>query len=309
MTDVVIAKNVRKRFGKIGHVLQDVDLRVKDNEILALMGPNGVGKTILLCCITGGLHPSSGEIRVFGQPPSSREVHTKIGFLLQGALALPYLTGRENIKYYARLHGSSTHRWKQLVERLDITKDLDRLVKDYSGGMKRKIEAITTLTVEAPFYVLDEPTTGLDLSIIHEIHDILLSFKEQGKTILLSTHNPLNAQIADRIAFMRLEEGGGDIVRTGSPKQLLEDVPPVMLLTRPTAKMIQTVKEHTLGHQVFERGGEVRAFLPSSQEIDTIREILEDEAADTTIKLVEKPTYTDMFNYYAKVWKRNEGGN
>lgn len=298
MTDVIVAKNVRKRFGKTGQVLHNVDLQVKEGEILVLMGPNGVGKTILLCCITGGLHPSGGDIQVFGQPPTSKTVHKKTGFLLQGSLALPYLTGRENIKYYSRLHGNATDRWKKLVEQLEIKKDLDRLVKDYSGGMKRKIEAITTLTVEAPLYVLDEPTTGLDLSIIHKIQDILLSFKGERKTILLSTHNPINAQIADRIAFMRLEEGKGVIVKIATPQQLLEDVPPVFRIPRATARVRRKVRKKALGNQVFEKGGEIRAFFPSSQEVDTIRK-------ETTIKQVDEPTYTDMFNYYAKVWKRN----
>lgn len=304
MNDVIVAKNVRKEFGKKEKVLQDVDLRVKENEILVLMGPNGVGKTVFLCCITGGLHPSRGKVRVFGHPSPSWKVRKKVGFLLQGAVALPYLTGRENIKYYSRLHEKSTDRWEELVKRFKIEEDLDRVVKDYSGGMKRKIEVISTLSIDTPLYILDEPTAGLDLSMVRVFHDILLGLKEGGKTIVLSTHNPLNAEIADRIAFMREVDGGGDIVAVDTPQALLESVPPIIRLTATTARLNQKIRDFLLGDRVFEKGGESIGFLhPEDQEIDKIKEIAREENPQCKVERMD-PTYTDMFNYYTYVWKK-----
>ena len=161
---VVDARNVRKEFeGET--VLDGVDLQVPENEITLLMGPNGAGKTILLSCLCGALTPTDGDIAVFGGAP--KDARSQLNFMIQGGLALPDLTGRENLEFYADLHPRSTDDWRDIVDWLDLDREaLDQPVHEYSGGMTRKLELAVTLSVDVPLYLLDEPTAELDMTTI-----------------------------------------------------------------------------------------------------------------------------------------------
>jgi ABC-2 type transport system ATP-binding protein len=302
MDKIITTKNIQKEFEE-DRVLQNVNLDVNENEILVLLGPNGVGKTILLCCLTGGIIPTSGEVLVKGKSPQSMNIKKQISFLLQGSMIIDFLNGEENIKYFTRLHEKSTDQWKDLVKKFEIEDELTKVVKNYSGGMKRKIELIIALTMDTPLLIFDEPTTGLDLSMIRVFHDLLLKEKEKGKTIILSTHNPINAEIADRIAFMRGTEGGSDIITIDSPQGLLERVPKIVRLTATTAILNRKIKDYLIGNRLFEKGGQSIGFVSSNDSpIEKIKSIVKEENPQCEV-IVEHPSYTDMFNYFTYIWK------
>lgn len=218
---VVQASDIRKQFGN-HEALTGIDLTVKKGEIVLVMGPNGAGKSVFMSCLAGSTNPSSGQIRFF-ENFSPKEARPAVSTMFQGSMTDPELTGRENLAFYEALHPQGTNRWQELATRLEIEEDLDRVVGDYSGGMKRKIEIAITLTLDVPFYILDEPTIELDLATIRELHDLLLGMRESGKTFLITSHAPLDAQVADRIVFLR----DGRIIANDAPENLLETLPEV----------------------------------------------------------------------------------
>jgi ABC-2 type transport system ATP-binding protein len=283
------ATDLRKEFGD-GPVLDGIDLDIDRDEIVALLGPNGAGKSVLLSCLAGDAIPDDGRVRVFDQyDPSDRPARLQSSVLLQGRTADPDLTGRENIAFYGDLHPQWTDRWEDLVERFDLAADLDRPVAEYSGGMVRKLELTIALAPDVPLYLLDEPTAELDLSVMATVRDVLAEMRADGRTIVLASHAPQDAELADRIAFVVR----GNIVAEGSPESLRESVPPVVRSINGTR--LDTVLPE---QRIFADGAERRGFLDgASGEQLPDRSVMESE---TSLDIVE-PNYTDIFNYYAQV--------
>lgn len=294
MTDpAAIADGVRKSFGENG-VLEAVDLTVEPGELLVLMGPNGVGKSVLLSCLAGSQRPSAGDIEVFGEPATARTDTTS--FLLQDALALETLTGRENIDFYRRLHPQCTDEWRDHVETLGIADELDKSVADYSGGMVRKLELAIAASIDVPLYLFDEPTAALDLATIPTVHELFREKRAAGKTLVVTSHRPMNADVADRLAFL----ADGRIVATGAPEELLASVPPVLETRAANASALAAVADG----EPFAVAGNVRTIVPREygDAADDPEGVLADLAAETGIDRADlsivEPTYTDLFNYY-----------
>ncbi|MCU4971234.1 ABC transporter ATP-binding protein [Halobacteria archaeon AArc-m2/3/4] len=283
------ARNVEKGFGD-GRILTGLDLTVEEGELLTLMGPNGVGKSVLLSCLAGSTDPDSGSIELFdGQSPTEARSATSV--MLQGQSIDPDLTGRENLQFYGDIHPRATGDWRSIADQLELTDDLDRPAREYSGGMERKLELTIALAVDADCYLLDEPTAELDLSMIQVVHDLLLEYRGDGKTILVTSHAPLDAGIADRIAFVR----GGRTVATGEPSALLEALPPVVRV-----RGDMPPESAFLGGRLFQRGDEIRGFLSPSAGLETIENAVEREREHVTVDR-DPPSYTDLFNYYTYV--------
>ena len=278
---------VEKEFGA-DSIVKGADLAVGEGEILLLMGPNGVGKTVLLSCLAGSREPTAGSVEVFGQPVAE-DGGSSLSFLLQDSMAVETLTGRETVEFYSRLHHRFTDRWWEYVDRLGLADDLDKLVKHYSEGMKRKLELALTMSVDVPVYLLDEPTAGVDLTNIQRFHDIILEEREAGKTFLVSSHRPIDANIADRLAFMP----DGTVSTVGEPDTLLERVPPVVRVTGSEA--MRTAEAFVEG-ELFPVGGEARGFLAPDREFED----LVDATAEEAVERIE-PTYTDLFNYHVHI--------
>lgn len=288
-TDALLrARNVRKSFGAEG-VLRGIDLDVYENELLVLLGPNGVGKTVLLSSLAGGTTPTDGTVEVFGRPIGSRPGEHTV-FMRQSAMAIDSLTGRENVQFYGRLHPAFTDRWREYVARLGIDDELDKRVRDYSGGMKRKLEFAIALSVDVDVYLLDEPTAGVDLSMIQRFHDCILERREAGATFVVTSHLPTDVELADRIAFMR----DGAITETGRPDDLMDAVPPVVRVDG--ARAANAATEHVRGGDLFREGAEARGFLRPGTDVEAIAAAVDDAHVVET-----RPTYTDLFNYCVHV--------
>lgn len=217
------------------------------------MGPNGAGKTVLLSCLAGSREPMEGAVEVFGRPVGE-DGGDSLTFLLQDSMAVGMLTGRENVDFSSRLHPHFTDRWREYVDRLGLAEDLDKRVGNYFEGMKRKLELALTMSVDVPVYLLDEPAAGVDLTNIQRFHDIILEARDAGKTVLVSSHRPIGANIADRVAFV--PDGTDSTV--SEPDGLMEQVPPVVRVTGNEA--MRTAQEYVDG-QLFPVGGEAQGFL------------------------------------------------
>lgn len=289
----VEARGVRKAYGDDG-VLDGIDLTVHDSEVLLLMGPNGTGKTVLLECLAGSTDPTAGEVRVFGDPVQEDGGHS-LSLLLQGGASVDSLSGRETAAFYADLHPSFTDRWRDTVAALGLAEDLDKRTKYYSEGMKRKLELALALAVDAPLYLLDEPTAGVDLSMVQSFHRAIRERVDDGAAVVVTSHRPVDAELADRIAFV--DDGG--VTAIGAPDDLLDGVPSVLRIVGAGATT-DALEEYVVG-DLFYHGDERRGFLRENATVDDV----DAAASDATVETVE-PSYTDAFNYYVHARSTDE---
>jgi ABC-type multidrug transport system ATPase subunit len=284
----VRVQDLTKDFGD-GAIFEGLEFEIPKEKITLLMGPNGVGKTILLSCIGGGLYPDEGAITVFGDDPQNAS--GAMNFMLQDAMLVDELTGRENVAFFQDLHPGATGEWQTILEQLSFDMDaLEREVNDYSGGMKRKLELAITLSVDTHLSLLDEPTAALDVTTVETLHSMLSDRREGGETILMSSHLPTDAGLADRLVF--LTESG--LVTEGPPAKLLDDVPEVVHVEGTANGVDGFVRKERL----FESDVGRRGFLREDVDRETVENRTDEQGGRIEVR---EPTHVDLFNFYVHV--------
>ena len=212
--------------GMTGVKLRAVDglnLEVQDNEIFGLLGPNGSGKSTTIKILLGLLEPSVGECAIYGKPSRTVEARRSVGFLPEAPYFYRYLSGRELVRYYARLCGVAKAELDaavdSVIDLVSMKEAAHRRVGTYSKGMLQRIGLAQAIVHDPQLVVLDEPTAGVDPLGSAAIAEIIRELKSRGKTILLSSH--LLAQIeglCDRVAILHR----GKLVREGAIHELTE---------------------------------------------------------------------------------------
>ena len=222
MQPIVRAEQVEKRFGTI-HALAGVSLAIEAGIIYALLGPNGAGKTTLIRVLATLLKPDGGSATVAGidvvRDPVA--VRNRIGLAGQFAAVDEYLTGREAVEMVGRLYNLSARtareRAAEVLERISLAADADRLVRTYSGGMKRRLDLAASLVGRPDVLFLDEPTTGIDPRSRLEVWALIRDLVGSGTTVLLTTQYLDEAdQLADRIGVIH----EGKLITEGTGNQL-----------------------------------------------------------------------------------------
>jgi ABC-2 type transport system ATP-binding protein len=188
--DAVVLESVTKRFDSVTAV-SDLSLRVKQGAVFGLLGPNGAGKTTTLRMIMRVLIPDEGSIQVLGEAASDRS-QDLIGYLPEERGLYPRMKVREVLVFLAALKGLSeaeaTRRVRQWLERLELADWSEKKIIDLSKGMQQKAQFIAAVIHQPPLLILDEPFTGLDPINAALIKDLMLDLRDQGSTIILSTH-------------------------------------------------------------------------------------------------------------------------
>jgi ABC-2 type transport system ATP-binding protein len=225
-TPALEAEGLVKTFGS-NRAVAGVDLSVPAGTVYGVLGPNGAGKTTTLRMFATLLRPDAGHARVLGRDVVERadEVRGLVSLTGQLASVDEELTGRENLVLMARLLGfKSAHaraRADELVEAFGLAEASGRLVKRYSGGMRRRLDIAASIVVTPRVLFLDEPTTGLDPRSRNQVWDIVRAFAGQGTTVLLCTQYLDEAdQLADRIAVI----DHGRVIAEGTPGELKASV-------------------------------------------------------------------------------------
>src|ERR687886_2336132 len=254
----VLAEGLQKRYGRTW-ALRGVDLAVERGTICGLLGPNGAGKTTAVRILTTLLSPDAGRAEVAGLDVvrQAGELRSRIGLTGQYAAVDEYLTGRENLEMVGRLYHLSKKqargRADELLERFDLVDAATRLVKTYSGGMRRRLDLAASLVLSPPVLFLDEPTTGLDPRSRITMWDIIGELVSGGTTLLLTTQYLDEAdRLADRIAVVDagrvIAEGTSDELKARVGGERLEGVVTEAVDVEATARVLDS----------YARGGVLR---------------------------------------------------
>jgi len=223
MQTIVNIRALTKRFGE-REVLRGLDLDVPAGVCFGVLGPNGAGKTTALRALLGLSPASGGEIRVFGEPvpEAGRSIRARCGVVPQADNLDPDFTVIENLRVYARYFGlpqaETEERIAELLAFVELTDRADAPITTLSGGMKRRLTIARALINDPELIILDEPTTGLDPQVRRMIWARLRALREQGKTLLLTTHYMDEAErLCDELVII----DHGRLLERGSPRDLI----------------------------------------------------------------------------------------
>jgi ABC-2 type transport system ATP-binding protein len=218
----VVAEQLVRTYGSV-RALDGLELRIARGSVCAVLGPNGSGKTTAIRVLATLTIPDGGRAFVMGHDVvrEAGAVRASIGLAGQHAAVDDDLTGRENLEVLGRMHHLGRHearrRGSELLDRFDLASAGDRLVKTWSGGMRRRLDLVATFIVAPPVLFLDEPTTGLDPRARSEIWSTIRDLADAGTTVLLTTQYMEEAdQLADDLVII----DAGRAVATGSPDTL-----------------------------------------------------------------------------------------
>jgi len=223
-TVAVSIDGLTKDYGSL-RAVDGLDLAIPEAEVFGLLGPNGSGKTTTINCLTGLLTPTKGNVRVLGfdvqaQGPEAREV---MGVSPQETAVYPYLTGEENIRLFGELYSvprkTLDSRVDYVLEKVGLLEEAKRRVGKYSGGMKRRVSIAMALVTDPKVVLLDEPTVGMDPQARRAVWDFILELRDQGKTIVLTTHYMEEAdELCDEVGII----DHGKLIELGPPGNLRE---------------------------------------------------------------------------------------
>ncbi|MFQ3224840.1 MAG: ABC-2 type transport system ATP-binding protein [Lentimonas sp.] len=230
--------------------VDDLNLEVGDNEIFGLLGPNGSGKSTTIKVILGLLDASVGECQIYGKPSHTVAARHSVGFLPEAPYFYRYLSGRELVRFYARICGVSrgqiAAQVDDVIELVGMTEAANRRVGTYSKGMLQRIGLAQALVHDPQLVILDEPTAGVDPLGSAAIAEIIRELKRRGKTVLLSSH--LLAQIeglCDRVAILHR----GKLVREGRVDDLVQEKDAESLVVQGLSAEGRAAVEKTIAEQ------------------------------------------------------------
>jgi ABC-2 type transport system ATP-binding protein len=297
-----------QRFGTVP-VLDGLSFRLARGEIFGLLGPNGCGKSTTLRILSGLLVPDGGELRLSGQPvaPGGRELRRQMGVVFQAPSLDGRLSARENLQLSAALQRIprplAAERVAQALEFAQLGERAQSLVKELSGGMKRRLELARALMHEPALLLLDEPTSGLDEPSFRRTWQRILALRDTRQlSVLLTTHRAEEAALCDRVGVM----DGGRIVALGTPEALIEQMAGDVLtleVTDPESTVAQVERSFGLPARIAdgrvlierERGHELIPRLVEALPPGSIRSLSmhRPTLADVFVKLTGRSLGTD----------------
>jgi ABC-2 type transport system ATP-binding protein len=207
-----------RQYGRI-NVVDNLDLHVEEGEIFGFLGPNGAGKTTTIKMLLGIIYPTSGEGYVLGKEIGDMDVHRIISYLPERPYYYEHMTGPEILRFYGSLFGiNDESKFQALLEKVNLHRDVTKSISQYSKGMQQRIGLAQSLINDPKLLFLDEPTGGLDPIAHREIRDLILSFRDEGRTVFISSHELSEVElICDRVAIINK----GVIARQGRLTDLL----------------------------------------------------------------------------------------
>ena len=210
MSSFIKLKDVKKTFGHI-RALNGVSLEIKEGEVFGILGPNGAGKTTLVRILSTLLKPSSGEVSVAGftLPREDYKLKKLIGYMPQKPSLYDDLSANKNLEFFLNLHfsnglrGNIKNRIDQILEFVELKDRREDTISTFSGGMKQRLSLACALIHQPKILFLDEPTSGVDPRLKRAFWDYFKKLKQEGTTIIITTHQLSDAENCDRLALMK----------------------------------------------------------------------------------------------------------
>lgn len=215
----IIAHQISKSF-QSHLVISPLDLDVRKGTIFGLIGPSGGGKTTIIKLLMGMLASDTGSITVLNKGVPNAQLLYEIGYMAQSDALYTDLTGFENLHFFGSMYHLKKETLQQRIDYaaslVDLSSDLSKRVDKYSGGMRRRLSLAIAIIQDPELLILDEPTVGIDPLLKKKIWNELIKLKNEGKTILVTTHAMDEAEQCDELAMLR----DGKIIANGSPEHL-----------------------------------------------------------------------------------------
>jgi ABC-2 type transport system ATP-binding protein len=206
--------------------IKNLSLNIKEGEVFGLLGPNGAGKTTTISILCGLFAPSSGEVYIDGLSVAKdkEQIKSIIGIVPQDVALYPTLTAYENLRFIGRMYGIKGKLLKERINKytqlLGLDESMNKMVKNFSGGMKRRINLAAGLLHDPKIVFLDEPTVGVDVQSRNQIITYLYELNKTGTTIIYTSHYLQEAEcLCSKVAFI----DNGEIIKTGTPRDLVFD--------------------------------------------------------------------------------------
>lgn len=234
-----LTKSYKSRNKGSVNVVENLDLHVEEGEIFGFLGPNGAGKTTTIKMLLGIIYPTAGEGWVLGKEIGDMDVHRLISYVPERPYYYEHMTGLELLKFYGSLFGiTDVKKMEGLLEKVNLHRDMTKTISQYSKGMQQRVGLAQSLLNDPKLLFLDEPTGGLDPIAHREIRDLILSFRDEGRTVFISSHELSEVElICNRVAIINkgkierqgkltdlLRGGRIEITMTGVPDQFLRDL-------------------------------------------------------------------------------------
>ena len=306
----IIIDKVSKKFGDFA-ALDSISMQIGRGEIFGLLGPNGAGKTTLLNILCGLSRPTEGKVSIFGM--TFRDHHSDIrkllGYVPQETALYEHLTAEENLMFHARFYGVAASQRKSRVDKALHLAQLESRrrskVKEFSGGMKRRLAIVRSLIHDPSLLMLDEPSLGIDVQSRVEIWDRIKEMKDK-RTIIITTNYMEEADyLCDRVAIL----DHGRLIALGSPDELkrshLGEVVELALKDAPQsfldnlAQVFAGITENFITEELTERGGgwvKVSLRVPdASSKVAKIIEAARNHGVETSEVNVRAPSLNDVF--------------
>lgn len=215
-------ENISKSY-KNQKVLKEISFNVQKGEIFGLLGPSGAGKTTLIRLIMGMEKSDDGQIILLDKKVPNKKVIESIGYTAQADALYTDLSAEENMMFYCRLYKipkkERNDRIEECLSVVNLNKDKKKIVNNFSGGMKRRLSLAISLIHNPKILVLDEPTVGMDPLLRKQIWQELYRLKENGVTIIITTHVMDEAAYCDKLALIR----NGRCISVGEPDKIIEE--------------------------------------------------------------------------------------
>jgi lipooligosaccharide transport system ATP-binding protein len=294
---MIPARDLRKSFGDF-EAVKGIDVDVRQGEAFGFLGPNGAGKSSTMRMVAAVSPISGGELRILGMDPAEDgpAIRARIGVCPQEDTLDNELTVRDNLYVYGRYFGLPRKEVRARVDELlafvQLTEKSNAMVEDLSGGMKRRLTIARSLINRPDVLLLDEPTTGLDPQARHVVWDRLFRLKQQGVTLVLTTHYMDEAeQLCDRLVVM----DKGLIVAEGSPLDLIRQHS-----TREVAELRFGVGEHErIAEKIADLGERVEVLpdrlLVYSEDGEHVLARVHERGFEPVVTLVRRSTLEDVF--------------
>lgn len=310
---MISASSAGKSFGSVDAV-ESIDLAIERGEIVSIVGPSGSGKTTTIRLILGLYEPTAGSVEVFGIPPDdfTRLEQERIGYLPQQFLLYEDLTIRENLLFAAGMYGlgprERRERLPQLLEQLDLTDAIDRLARDISGGMQRRVALAATLIHQPELIILDEPTAGLDPVLRESVWTMFEELRQRGATILVTTQYITETERSDRVLLLN----HGKLISQGSPGALRREAyrgEVIRLRVREDAPDLkQTIEHFDVVQEVREIGDQEFELIVESA--NTAIPFLVDEFRSRDIEVEEmREVQVSMDTVFVELVRRASGAD